>query len=469
MDSPRVQHTHTQLAPQLDCRASLWNLLSLRQDIDSITLELLGRHFVDRSRHGSADGSAFNLACQLEVIFGLQRTHLQSHPPWDQQSDLALRSIAERFPYILSLKTAKDAFACLSKLAVDYLEMCGGRQDDGTSLKRMAIVRTLVSGTRMLCLHPDAVSQRASLSSLSLRIGPNFGLWERILCQTCNFSLRQEPGRRRPLQLQRVGLNGNMLSRSDLRLLLRISNRYIDGFFNDPHGKYWDLYDISWSIVAAFLQCQAVKANENAQEFFILATEIANGVMSEARKEPEDAETCALLLDIVELLHPVLVTKVGQSEGTWRTSYDRILGEIFPQRASLFSVYHACVSEEVITLRGFEYDLKQRQVVARNDNEPVFAILSHIEEICFAALNTYNGYPSGTTYSTRANRPREPPKLYLLNCGAGHIIAENHECLSRLMNNESHRLLRVSNRTFLSADISRRSRDAPVPYLDLQI
>jgi hypothetical protein len=210
MGSTRTQQ-HTQLAPQLDCRASLWNLLSSRQDIDSVTLELLGRHFVDRSRLGSCDGSAFNLACQLEVIFGLQRAHLQSHPPLDQQSDLALRTITERLPYILSLKTAKDAFACLSKQAVDYLEVCSGKQDDETSLRRMIIVRTLVSGTRMLCLHPDATSHHAALSSLSLRIGPNFGLWERILCQTCNFALRQEPRRRRPLKLHRAGLNGNMV------------------------------------------------------------------------------------------------------------------------------------------------------------------------------------------------------------------------------------------------------------------
>jgi hypothetical protein len=63
----------------------------------------------------------------------------------------------------------------------------------------------------------------------------------------------------------------------------------------------------------------------NAQEFFNLATEIANGAMAEARKEPEDAETCALLLDIVELFHPVLVAGGGQREGTWQTRYDRIL------------------------------------------------------------------------------------------------------------------------------------------------
>jgi hypothetical protein len=77
--------------------------------------------------------------------------------------------------------------------------------------------------------------------------------------------------------------------------------------------------------VAAFLQCHAVKADRSEQEFFSLATEIANGVMIEARREPEDAETCALLLDIVELFHPVLVAAVGQREGTWQTPYDRIL------------------------------------------------------------------------------------------------------------------------------------------------
>ncbi|KAI9767684.1 MAG: hypothetical protein M1840_005556 [Geoglossum simile] len=462
MSSTRTQHAHTQLAPQLDCRASLWNLLSSRQDIDSVTLELLGRHFVDRTRLGSPEGSAFNLACQLEVIFGLQRAHLQSHPPWDQQSDLALRTIAERFPYILSLRTAKDAFACLSKQAMDYLEVCSGKQDDETSLRRMVIVRTIVSGTRMLCLHPDAISHHASLSSLSLRIGPNFGLWERILCQTCNFALRQEPRRRPPLKLHKVGLNGNMvwilvhiivsddLSRGDSRLLLHISNKYIDNFFSDPHSKFWDLYDISWSIVAAFLQCQAVRAEGSALEFFILATEIANGVMVEARKEPEDAETCALLLDIVELFHPVLVAGGGQREGTWQTPYDRILGEIFPGRASLFNVYHACVSEEVITLRGFEYDLKQRQVLAPSDSGEASVLLSQLEEVCLSTLNTYNGCKSGTTYNTRTNRPREKSKLYILNCGAKHIIAEDHDCLSRLLNDEPHRLLRENESLVIS-------------------
>jgi hypothetical protein len=214
MGSTGAQTAATHLTPQLDCRASLWNLLCSRQDIDSVTLELLGRHFVDQSRSGIAGRGAFNLACQMEMIFGLQRMHLQSRPPHgarDQPSDLPLRNIVERLPYILTLKTAKDAFACLSKQAMEYLEMCNGKQDDRTSLRRTVIVRTLVSGTRMLCLHPDIISRHASLSSLSMRIGPYFSLWERVLCQTCNFALRQEPRRHRTLKMPKMGLNGNMV------------------------------------------------------------------------------------------------------------------------------------------------------------------------------------------------------------------------------------------------------------------
>jgi hypothetical protein len=111
-------------------------------------------------------------------------------------------------------------------------------------------------------------------------------------------------------------------------------------------------------------------------------------------------------------------------------------------------VYHACVSEEVITLRGFEYDLKQRQIVAQSGSGEASTLISLLEEVFLSALNTYNGCPPGTTYGTRVNRAREKPKLYILNCGAGHIIAENHECLSRLMNDEPHRLLRVSDEMF---------------------
>ncbi|KAH0556772.1 hypothetical protein GP486_005440 [Trichoglossum hirsutum] len=378
----------------------------------------------------------------MEMIFGLQRMHLQSRPPHgmrDQPSDLPLRNIVERLPYILTLKTAKDAFACLTKQTMDYLEMCSGKQDDRTSLRRTVVIRALVSGTRMLCLHPDIISRHASLSSLSLRIGPYFGLWERILCQACNFALRQEPRRQQTLKMQRMGLNGNMLPPDDPRLL-NMANEYINNFFSDPHSKYWALYDISWSIVAAFIKSRAVKADANVQEYFSLATEIADGIMAEACKGPEDAETCALLLDIVESLHPILVAGTGQREGTWQASYEKILSGIFPGRASLFKVFHACVSEEVITLRGFEYDLKQRQLAVRSGNRELSHLLSRLEDACLAGIDTYNECPSSSTHDPRTNQSKAPLKLYLLNCGVGHIIAENHEYVTRLLSDGGRRL-----------------------------
>src|SRR5438874_9419672 len=133
------------LAEELECRATLWNLLFSRRDIDSVTLELLGRHYADQSQPGGpvpgdGDCGAFNLACSLGMVFDLQRTHLKSRTPhdtWRQPANLRPRSVVDRSPCLLSLKTAKDAFACLSTEATRYLELCSGAQDDRTSFRRM--------------------------------------------------------------------------------------------------------------------------------------------------------------------------------------------------------------------------------------------------------------------------------------------------------------------------------------------
>jgi hypothetical protein len=196
-----------------ECRASLWKLLCSRPDIDSVTLELLVRHYADQSQTvGPVPCGAFNLACSLEMIFGLQRTHLQSRTPnsaWNQPVDSVPNCVARRFPYLLSLKVAKDAFACLSQQAMGYLEMCNGDRDDRTSLRRRVVVRTVVSGTRMLCLRPEIDSGNTSLAPLSLKIGPQFSLWERIFFQTCNSALRKVPDKHQ--SLQQVGLGGDTI------------------------------------------------------------------------------------------------------------------------------------------------------------------------------------------------------------------------------------------------------------------
>jgi hypothetical protein len=98
---------------------------------------------------------------------------------------------------------------------------------------------------------------------------------------------------------------------------------HIGGFFDDPYGKYWALYDISWSIVAGFIQCQATGADVGAHNFVGLATAVANDAMAKACNV-KDAETCALLLDLIEVLHPVLVTD-EETEKPWEASYNRAL------------------------------------------------------------------------------------------------------------------------------------------------
>lgn len=221
--SPPLARGHATTTSELDCRASLWNQLCSQKDIDSITLELLGRHYADQSQPGETVAGcadrAFNLACQLEMIFGLQRTHLQSRTPYGlvQQED---SDITERLPYLLSLKIAKDAFACLRKEAMSYLGMCHNGQDDETSLRRMVVIRTLVSGTRMLCLHPDVESGDASLYPLSQMASLHFDPWERILWEICSFALRRVPEKHQGLQLQRMNLGRNMVCQ--LLLLFRL-------------------------------------------------------------------------------------------------------------------------------------------------------------------------------------------------------------------------------------------------------
>jgi hypothetical protein len=187
---------------ELDVRASLFNLLSTRRDIDSLTLELLGRYHVEcltgNPMPEYADRRDFSLACQLEFIFDLQRAHLQSRTPF---SNLGSLSLTERLPYLLSFQTARGAFECLRQLADQFITRFDGGQDGETSSRRNVFVRALISGTRMLCLHP------AVLPGETIKLFPEniFSFWERTLIQTCDLALKRVPRRHPSLQLPRMG------------------------------------------------------------------------------------------------------------------------------------------------------------------------------------------------------------------------------------------------------------------------
>jgi hypothetical protein len=195
---------------ELDVRASIWNLLSARRDIDSLTLEFLGKYHVESIRceiPENADRPAFNLVCQLEMIFDLQRTHLQSWTPYGDfdipdRAESAQVRVNERLPYLLSLPTAEGAFACLCKLATDYIERFQNDRSVDISLRRMTFVRALISGARMLCLHPSVGAGDTLPQSRLTR--QNFGFREQVMTQVCDSALEKVPEKHQALYLHRM-------------------------------------------------------------------------------------------------------------------------------------------------------------------------------------------------------------------------------------------------------------------------
>lgn len=182
-------------ASVLDSRVLLWSLLANRRDIDILTLELIGKYQIDREacdESGTRNGLAFELICCLEMIFDLQRTHLQARNPAEPNR------IANRLPYLLSLSTAKGAFMCLVKLAADDSEWAQ------QSISRWIYIRALLSGVRMLCLHPNASPE--DVPSNSVQQNQNFNLQslnteERLLTGLCRETLGQIPDMDRNLSL----------------------------------------------------------------------------------------------------------------------------------------------------------------------------------------------------------------------------------------------------------------------------
>ena len=109
-------------------------------------------------------------------------------------------------------------------------------------------------------------------------------------------------------------------------------------FPTDYIYKYWTLYDISCSIVAAYIQYRALIAqpatsedeeypDENTEELLgTLSAKIAHLVVAEAlrlhRMHGVNEGYTVLLMDIIEVLHPVLADHPDQQ---CREGYETIL------------------------------------------------------------------------------------------------------------------------------------------------
>lgn len=72
------------------------------------------------------------------------------------------------------------------------------------------------------------------------------------------------------------------------------------------------MYDISWSIVAAFTQCLANQENIDHSQFIALALSIENQAMN--NESQDDYHRIFLLANIVRILDPVLAFQGGMEE-----------------------------------------------------------------------------------------------------------------------------------------------------------
>ncbi|KAH0565447.1 hypothetical protein GP486_001164 [Trichoglossum hirsutum] len=450
---------------ELDVRAFLFGPLSTRRDIDNLTLELIGKYNVDRLTGSQIpddiDRLDFGLACQLEFIFDLQRTHLQSRTPFN---GLGSSGLTERLPYLLSFQTAKGAFELLNQLSKDFIGRFGGGQDFEISSKINVFVRALISGTRMLCLHPCV--RPGEIINPAPAFHPHS--WEQVLTWVCGSALSRVPRRHQGLQLPRMGRK--MFPMDDSRLM-NVVNECTTDFFHDSHYKYWTLYDISCSVVAAYTQHRSTaddaasedalsdefpsedmtsmdNANEAGRLLGLLAAKIADSVIAEARRVrmSRGGDQCVvLLMDIVEVLNPVLAIHSGQSH---QAGYEELLvlkasTVVSPTLPDVTDTRNRLCRDahKILALEEFQKLLKQRELVLRDTNEELPALLSRIERVCLDIASAHNrhyfqgesqhaesykhiGPASPLALSEDGGRSIATLRLYAANCKSVHMIAE---------------------------------------------
>ncbi|KAI9773678.1 MAG: hypothetical protein M1840_006952 [Geoglossum simile] len=435
---------------ELDVRASLFTLLSTRRDIDILVFELLGRYNVDRLTGSQipehADRLNFGLACQLAFIFDLQRTHLQSRTPFGGGDT---SSITERLPYLLSFQAAKGAFECVSQLARDFIQRFDGHQGIDVSSKRNVFLRALVSGARMLCLHPG-VRPGETVVPAPFEEG-EFSFWESTLTEVCNAALSKVPERHPGLQLPRMGRQ--MFPMDDSRLM-KVTKECTTDILSNSAYKYWTLYDISCSVVTAYIQHREIANSEDADildenaELLLglLAAGIADSAAAEALRVYKTAgrgERCAvMLMDIVEVLNPILMEHPCEP---CSTGYETITRHPrYSDHSSIYEVQDPC---KIPTLKKFQEVLNQRGLVLRDSDNELPTLLSKMDRVCSEIANTHvrpSNRPGGfsddggriteilehtpispTGYSGGDNRPMETLRLYAANCESTHIIAHS--------------------------------------------
>jgi hypothetical protein len=87
-------------------------------------------------------------------------------------------------------------------------------------------------------------------------------------------------------------------------------------------SKYWTLHDISSDIVSAYIQSRSSYLGATEHGLVSIATNIAELIMEQL---PVWAESFVLLVDIVEVLSPLLAWRTGGDKPTWLRRYEDYL------------------------------------------------------------------------------------------------------------------------------------------------
>ncbi|CAG8961469.1 hypothetical protein HYFRA_00013921 [Hymenoscyphus fraxineus] len=378
-----------------------WKFLSLRSDIDSIILELLGQFSLEKI-YSEGDKETYQhlvitLIAQLNAIFHIQRLSLPSEN----------LQVGWYLGFLVSWEVSLRTIEFVLQTVVE------GRESlwEVEVLRNKYLAEFLLSALRVLTLHPKApANQRAkdrrdrfSRIHRSLeRVFDSYGgdkSFLLLVCKECTDSLRTDPeslGLPSGLKFEMPNLASELYPLPDCLSSHFISSLVTpNGFQGDWLVQFLALRDISHFVVAASVQ---YKVNRETRDVRLQA--------SSARSRN------AILLALDNMRIP------GQlSKSDLISTFSEIFRVILPETPSLIrriSTNSHPDETEIDAIDTLCTKLGDRQVIARVSDREMMHAMSEISRN-IALLDD----PSGLF---RAARPR----LYAVNCGSCHMFGDTH-------------------------------------------
>ncbi|KAG9233713.1 WD domain-containing protein [Amylocarpus encephaloides] len=378
-----------------------WRLLSLRSDIDSIVLELLGTFSLEKI-YSEGDQETYqhlviNLIAQLTTIFHIQRLSLPSDK----------LQVGWYLGFLVSWEVTLRTVEFVLQIVVE------GRESlwDVAVLRDKYLAEFLLSALRVLTLHPKAPTvQRAKdrrdrfarIHRSLERVFDSYGGDKSFLLMVCKEvtdSLRSEPD---SLGLPPGMKHGMPNLASELYPLADcLSSQYVSTIVTpSPYSSEWlpqflALRDISNFVVGASVQY------------------VVNGETRDIRLQASSARTRNAVLHALENMRiPGHLSKADLI-----SSFSETFRIVLPETPSLvrrISSSSHMDERETDAIDALCVRLGDRQVLSRMSDREMMHSMSEVTKKI-----AHVDDPSGLF---RASRPR----LYTVNCGNCHTFGDSH-------------------------------------------